>query len=134
MSRAIRLFFDVLMDVSHHSLHVRIFDECLKDHPRVIRGHSGDTGKSFEAHPGESLAIRKKLKPRIWRNLQEIEVLVVTAGSGERNQYEKTEPQAQMLEKSEFYEQKPKFRLRSGRSGMRTWGSAAEAVAPEFKK
>ena len=105
MSRTIHLFFDVLMDVSHNSLDFRIFDECLKDHPRVISGHSGDTGKSLEAHPRESLAVRKELKPRIWRNLQEIEVLVVTAGSGRRNQYEKTEAQAQMLKKSEFYEQ-----------------------------
>ena len=94
------------MDVSYNSLDFRIFDECLKDHPRVISGHSGDTGKSLEAHPRESLAMHEKLKLKIWCNLQEIEVLVATAGPGRRNQYEKTEAQAQML-KSEFYKQKP---------------------------
>ena len=67
-----------------HTIHsiFRFVGECLKDHPRVISGHPGDTGESLEAHPGENLAVRRKLKPRVWRNLQEIEVLVATAGPG----------------------------------------------------
>ena len=106
------LVFHVLMDVSHNSL-VSYFDECLaqfgiidmtfvgrpgqsKDHPRAVGGPLGDTGQSVEIHLGKLGGVQKKRKPRIWHKFWEIEVLVVTTGSGRRNQYEKTEPQAQM--------------------------------------
>ena len=70
-----------------------------------IGGPSDPRAEKQKTDLGEVWWCAKKRKPRIWHKFWEIEVLVVTAGPGRRKQYEKTEPQAQMLEKPEFYEQ-----------------------------